>query len=67
MFWRCVVCGAFCEKHLLVCTFYGRNGQTTPYAQCQPFVFLTGSPASGKSLWQPLLLDRSPAMVPKGV
>jgi predicted ATP-dependent serine protease len=36
MFWRCVACGAFFDKHLLVCTSCWRDGQIAPCAHRQP-------------------------------
>ena len=35
MLWRCVACGAFYEKHLLVCTSCWRDGQIAPCAHRQ--------------------------------
>jgi predicted ATP-dependent serine protease len=35
MLWRCVACGAFYEKHLLVCTFCWRDGQIAPCSRRQ--------------------------------
>ena len=36
MLWRCVACGAFYEKHLLVCTSCWRDGQIAPCGHRQP-------------------------------
>ena len=36
MFWRCVACGAFFDKHLRVCTSCWRDGQIAPCAHRQP-------------------------------
>lgn len=35
MLWRCVACGAFYDKHLLVCTSCWRDGQVAPCAHRQ--------------------------------
>lgn len=60
MLWHCLACGAFYDKHLSVCTSCWRDGQVAP-------CFLAGRPGSGKSIWMPILLDRSPRMARKGV